>query len=318
MKRRLALLFLLLTPLSSFADRYYPWIPDNQIIETISERFPPPAGFERTAEAPGSFGDWLRHLPLKPPGEPVRYFNGKIKANANIYSAVVDIDTGGEDLQQCADAVIRLRAEYLWSRAAYDAIRFNFTSGDPAPYLRWRQGLRPQVNGNHVRWTRLAEWDGSHESFRRYLDSVFMYAGSWSLNRELPPKRDLEALAIGDVFIKGGFPGHAAIVVDMAVDPVSGEKVFLLAQSYMPAQDIQILQNPASPDHGSWYSLPRGGRLVTPEWTFQAAELKTFDEPESYPVFSLRKRDTRVPRAYPPAPSDSGAAHSGWKSASPS
>ncbi len=280
---KLLIPLLLLPALTLAGERYYPWLPDDQAPDTIAERFQPPPGYERTREVPGSFGDWLRHLPLKAEGEPVRYYNGRIKANANIYSAVVDIDTGAEDLQQCADAVIRLRAEYLWSRSAYDAIHFNFTSGDPASYLRWRRGYRPRVNGNRVRWVSLAGWDDSYATFRRYLDSVFMYAGSWSLSRELLPKRDLADLNIGDVFIKGGFPGHAAIVVDTAIDPATGEKMFLLAQSYTPAQDIQILQNPAAPDHGSWYSLPWRGRLVTPEWTFKASELKTFDRFGDFP-----------------------------------
>lgn len=54
----------------------------------------------------------------------------------------------------------------------------------------------------------------------------------------------IEETKIGDVFIKGGFPGHAVMVVDIAVDESTQEKVFLLAQSYMPAQEIQILKNP--------------------------------------------------------------------------
>ena len=47
------------------------------------------------------------------------------------------------------------------------------------------------------------------------------------------------SMQIGDVLIQGGSPGHAVIVVDMAENPATGEKLYLLAQSYMPAQDIQ-------------------------------------------------------------------------------
>ena len=51
-------------------------------------------------------------------------------------------------------------------------------------------------------------------------------------------------MQIGDVLIQGGSPGHAVIVVDMAENPATGEKLYLLAQSYMPAQDIQSAGEP--------------------------------------------------------------------------
>ena len=59
--------------------------------------------------------------------------------------------------------------------------------------------------------------------------------------QELNRVQNIDAIEIGDIFIRGGFPGHAVLVVDMAIHPVSGQKAVLLAQSYMPAQDIHIL-----------------------------------------------------------------------------
>ena len=47
--------------------------------------------------------------------------------------------------------------------------------------------------------------------------------------------KELSEMQIGDVFIRGGSPGHCVIVVDMAVHQETGEKLFMLAQSYMPA-----------------------------------------------------------------------------------
>jgi hypothetical protein len=104
---------------------------------------------------------------------------------------------------------------------------------------------------------------------------VFRYAGTLSLSKELVPVR-LENIQPGDVFIKGGSPGHAVIVMDVTENSKTHEKLFLLAQSYMPAQEIHILRNPENTDTFPWYSTNFTGDLETPEWTFTRDELKRF------------------------------------------
>jgi hypothetical protein len=125
-----------------------------------------------------------------------------------------------------------------------------------------------------LRWLAAARPDSSRASFRRYLDAVFAFAGSSSLSRELAPVADGEPQA-GDVFVQGGSPGHAVIVVDTARDPVSGRRAFLLAQSYMPAQEIHVLRNPARGEH-PWYEATPGEPLATPEWRFPRDSLRRF------------------------------------------
>src|SRR5688572_11354147 len=90
----------------------YPWL-NGKTGEALSSRFPAPRGFRRVPAAADSFGVWLRGLPLKPGRPAVLLFDGALKGNQDAHEAVLDIDVGDEDLQQCADAVIRLRAEYL-------------------------------------------------------------------------------------------------------------------------------------------------------------------------------------------------------------
>jgi hypothetical protein len=235
----------------------------------------PPSGCVRKPLPKNSFGWWLRRLPLKPGRPPVYLFDGRKKVNQSAHAAVLDMDAGRGNLQQCADAVIRLRAEYLFSIGRGDAVSFNFTSGDPASFKQWKAGYRPLVDGSRVSWRKSAAPDGSYANFRRYLTAVFMYAGSYSLSRELTPVGMAE-MTVGDVFIQGGFPGHAVIVADMASHPVSGEKTFLLAQSYMPAQDVHVLKNPTDPALSPWYALDIDDELVTPEWTFKKTDLKRF------------------------------------------
>ncbi|HHW01227.1 MAG TPA: DUF4846 domain-containing protein [Thermoanaerobacterales bacterium] len=247
----------------------------NENGKTLFERINAPYGFERVEVEPGSFGEYLRNLPLKPHGSKVHYYDGKVKGN-NVYEAVIDMDVGTKDLQQCADAVIRLRAEYLFGKRQYDRIHFNFTNGFRADYSKWMQGYRIKVSGNKAAWVKTAGHSADYEDFRRYLDTVFSYAGTLSLSRELKPV-SLEKMEIGDVFIQGGTPGHCVIVVDMAENRETGEKIFMLAQSYMPAQDIHVLKNHDDPGMSPWYAVKPERALVTPEWTFEWSDLKRFE-----------------------------------------
>jgi hypothetical protein len=264
-----ALALLALAPAAAAGS--YPWLPAADPAQALAARIPAPAGYERPPAAPGSFGEWLRGLPLKPGRPPVLLFDGRPKGRQDVHHAVVDMDVGARDLQQCADAVIRLRAEYLFWRGEPQAIAFDFTSGDRAAYARWRAGERPAVRGRRVSWSAAAAPDASHAGFRRYLDVVFTYAGSKSLQRELAPAPGPPA--IGDVFIQGGFPGHAVIVVDVARGTGGAGSAFLLAQSYMPAQEVHVLRNPAGP-LDPWFPADFGERLVTPEWTFNRGDLR--------------------------------------------
>lgn len=260
----------------------YPWRSGPAENGTIAERFAPPEGFRRIAAKPGGYADWLRHLPLKPRGAPVRLHNGQLKGLQNVHAAVVDIDTGRRDLQQCADAVMRLRAEYLYARRRFRDIHFNFTSGDRAEYNRWADGWRPRVRGNKVTWRQTRAPAKDRKTFRSYMRVVFTYAGSYSLRKELRPVKKIRDMRIGDIFIQGGFPGHAVSVVDMAENPRTGERAFLLTQSYMPAQDMHVLKNPgdASRDSGggAWYPVSFGAILETPEWRFRSGDLHRFRE----------------------------------------
>lgn len=242
--------------------------------KTIESRIQTPNGYQRVSITKNSFPEFLRQQPLKPDGSKVHYFNGELKPS-NVHVAVLTIDVGKKDLQQCADAVMRLRAEYLFQQKKYDQIHFNFTNGFHATYTKWAEGYRIKVSGNNVSWYKTTEVSHSYESFRKYLDRVFMYAGTLSLSKELKPVA-YKDIQIGDVFIKGGSPGHAVIVVDVAIDNKTQKKIFMLAQSYMPAQEIHVLKNFENTQLSPWYDLNTSNTLYTPEWTFLKTDLKRF------------------------------------------
>jgi hypothetical protein len=229
--------------------------------KTIFTRFSPPPGFTRTVLDTSSFGFYLRHLTLKPFGTRVKYYDGQTKNKHNVYISVIDMDIGNRDLQQCADAVMRLRSEYLYARQRYLDIHFNFVSdGQPRYYEEFNEG------------------DHSYGKFRKYLDFVFSYANTSSLSQELISLDSIGKMQIGDVLIQKGNPyGHAVIVIDMAENPGTREKVYMLAQSYMPAQDIQVLVNRNNFKISPWYILSED-HIETPEWNFRPENLKRFGD----------------------------------------
>ena len=99
------------------------------------------------------------------------------------------------------------------------------------------------------------------------LNLVFTYAGTASLEKELTTITGKE-LQVGDVIINGGHPGHTVIVVDKAVNK-KGEAVYLLAQGYTPAQEIEIFNQ--------WFSInPQIKYLDTPDWYFRGNYAKRF------------------------------------------
>jgi hypothetical protein len=231
--------------------------------QTLLERFPTPPGFSRVEAPPGSFAAWLRGLPLAPEGSPVRAFDGRIILDGDDprLAAVATLDVGTKDLQQCADTAIRLHAEWLFERGRALEIVHHLTNGDLVPFSRWASGERPALVHKHLVWSKTARADASHEALRRYLDFVFLYAGTLSLATEGRPV-GREAVRGGDVFVtanpKG--TGHAVIILDVAVDE-AGHRVALLGQGYMPAQSLHVLRIP----RGAWFSLD-GETIETPFW----------------------------------------------------
>ena len=241
---------------------------------TIESLFTTPEGYERMyVNNDYAYATWLVSHPLKDNPE-VLYFDGHVKHNNNIYAAVFDYEIGDRDLHHCADAAIYLRASYNYSSGPefYDRLKFTFTNGFVSSYTEWLRGAIYNLvnNGRDIKVSYGRKRQDNCKTFRQWLDQVFSYAGTWSIEQY-----DLEPISIvdiepGDVFVQGGFPGHAVTVVDVAIDS-KGHKVFMLAQSYMPAQEQHILLNPATGD--VWYSAYGWNFLSTPEYTFESKDL---------------------------------------------
>ena len=218
---------------------------------------PLPDSYERIILTKNSFGEWLRTIRLKK-DKHVYLYDGSLKKNQAAQFAVLDILVGKKDLQQCADAVMRLRADYLFEQKRFVDIVFRDNNGKP---YAWKGG-------------------NNKMGFDIYLENVFSCCGSASpdsyrVEKQLKPVISLHEIKPGDVFIKGGFPGHAMIVIDVAVNN-KGSKIFMLAQSYMPAQDIHIVRNPMNEKISPWYDVSEADKIITPEWIFKKEQLRSW------------------------------------------
>jgi hypothetical protein len=103
---------------------------------------------------------------------------------------------------------------------------------------------------------------GEGKTFKIILDENPSTGYSW--NSTLTSGLEI----VASTYIQGGSPGHCVIVVDLCEKPATGEKAFLLAQSYMPAQQIHVLKNPAR-DEPWYYRSELSYPFATPQWTFE-------------------------------------------------
>ena len=235
----------------------YGWLAADVIYTPLWTRVPTPDGYARPPAE--GYAAWLRALPARPAGSPVRTHRG-----AQVFAgddpqllAVLDLDVGDADLQQCADTVLRLRAEYLY-QTQDPGLAFHYTSGDRSRWARWAEGVRPKVVGRQVSFAKTSAPDASRASFNAWLRDLFTYAGTLSLARE--GALATGAVTGGDFLVQGGSPGHAVVVLDTAMD-AQGRIVALIAEGFMPAMDAHLLAGPVA---GWW---PTDAPLQIPTWT---------------------------------------------------
>lgn len=238
------------------------WLSPAARVSSLADRFAPPPGFHRVAVDEGSFGAWLRRLPLRAAGTPVRSYRGDVLREGDDPSiaAVAELDVGARDLQQCADSIMRLDAEWRYAQGRGEEISYPIGHGEALAWRRWAAGDRPRLSDTApVTWHRRAAADASHAALRAYLDVVFGWAGTATL--EDGTRRVARARARpGDFFVAGGHPGHAVLILDLVEDD-QGHRRALLGQGYMPAQDFQVLAHEGDP----WFSLD-GATVDTPSW----------------------------------------------------
>ena len=220
---------------------------------TIAE-IPTPAGYERIPLSAGSFSRWLRNYPLRTDST-LYLYGGTSKGDQSLHYAVLDLST--RELQQCADALMRLRAEYYFSVGALDSIRFLTGNGSVLSLDSWQRDCR------------------THDCLMRFMNNVFNNCGTYSIKAMTKP-RSPDDMVPGDVLVRPGSPGHSMMIADVAVDRRTGKKVFLLLQSYMPAQDTHIVRNLENSVLSPWYEVDLLNWISTPGYMFAYSDLRSW------------------------------------------
>lgn len=238
---------------------------------TVFTRFITPKEYKRVEASEGSFANFIGNYPLEPDGTPVYYFDKREKSGDG-HAAVFSMEVGEEDLQQCADSIMRIYAEYLYKSGNEDKISFKFVDGFVCDYNHWKQGYRVKFANDKPYWEQVASSDDSEETFKKYLRIVFSYSSTLSMENESKPV-DISELKVGDIFIKGGSPGHVVMVADICENE-AGEKAFLLAQGFMPAQSFHIIKNPAHSEDPWYYESEVKYPFRTQSYTFDEGSLR--------------------------------------------
>lgn len=240
---------------------------------TSIRAIPLPPGFSYVAGGDPAYKNWLMDLKLKK-DKTVFLYNGQRKQNQQAQYAVLDITVGKKDLLQCADAVIKLKADFLYREKRYSDIKFISTSGDSISFSAWRNGIRWKGKAGKLVPVRFRGTANKPETdYNAFMEFVYSYCGTYSLSRQLTVVPLIDSVLPGDIFIQGGFPGHAISVMAVATNK-QGEKLVLLSQGFMPAQDIHLLKNISDLYLDPWYKIEKNKSLITPEWVFEANDLK--------------------------------------------
>lgn len=213
--------------------------------KTIGE-IRPPVGFERVEVAPDSFGAFLRAFPLQGRGAHMKYFDGRMAYGQYLGYAVLDLPMISQN-EQCCDAVQRMRSEYLFSRGRYSDIRFRtFGSGT----LTYGGGT-------------------DRKALYKYLRRVYGDSNTSTLRHQLG-KKPISEIAPGDVLVYEAGPGHrvghAVLVVDVAVNPRTGRKAVMIAQSSMPALTMHIVRNIRHPMTSPWLLIDESTESIATSW----------------------------------------------------
>lgn len=242
---------------------------------TISQRFNVPSGYERVQAESESFAEYLQNFSLRDYDAKPLVYDTETKTLINNESApsasvlALDLINRG-NLQQSSDSLLRLYAEYLYGKGRYTDIAFNLLT---TPVFRcdfdtWSKGGRLDLSkineGNQISWCLDHSGDCGHKdvelgtsegTFRYYLQNVMTYSDTSSLVTNMTKLSAPQDASVGDIIVYADPQEAPAIIVDLAVNPSDGSKVYIMARGGSPACEIYVVRNDSDAAINPWHKL---------------------------------------------------------------
>ena len=252
MKRLIIIVTLLLLLGGIFAYFFFSIRSNPWGAKTVGD-IPCPVGYTRIC-TDDPFAGFLRDLPLKKRGTPVRLYNGDIARFQSLSAGVIDWSVLS-NAEQCADVTMRIRAEYLWHSGQYDKICFKSCGGNNQAYTG----------------------GGSRDKFESYLKNVYGHSNTASVYNETEV-RDLSDVRPGDVLVypsrqKGRY-GHAILIADVAKSR-SGKIAILCVEGNTPAREAHVVRN-NNPFRRAWHAVGNEGDIQVSYFRFHQNELRHY------------------------------------------
>ena len=115
------------------SDRVFEFLHDEGAVPFL-EKIAVPSGLRRVWVPKGSFGEWMRQLPVKQRNNGIFDKDGKRVFGSEMAHSIVDMDVWR--YQECADVAMRLWGEYLYATDQLHRLDMRLENGSRNPKSR--------------------------------------------------------------------------------------------------------------------------------------------------------------------------------------
>jgi hypothetical protein len=227
----------------------YPWLAEFRgappPVVFLDVYVPDPRGVDRRDTGPGTFGQWLGGLPLRPP--------------SGDGATVVAIDLDPDGPRDGAAASIRLHAEWLWAADRADEAVYRVTTGEPLSWRGWVDGDRFRATGGRlIRGSGLAR-RADRPSYRAFVKTVAGLTSARALLLDTEPVAAGAPLEPGDLLVDATDPATVAILLDVAGSGSDGRALAV----HRSGPHLRLIGTGDRSPRELWRPLPTtGGRTL--------------------------------------------------------
>lgn len=288
---KLVVLFLFLANSATYCEIWYKYggCEKYSVSNSIFERIPTPAGYERIKLYKNSFAEWIRYLPLRPEDSVILTYTGDPLPESfyNVW-AVIDIPLYfNRDIEQCADYAYRFWFEYQKEVGFGEDLWLTDYNGNKIYYYRWKRGRENPTLRRFFKWT---------------CDN----ANSYSLMKGLYEVKEEQNLGPGDIIVqnRSGGIGHVSIIFDVCEDKMR-RRLYLIGYSFMPAQECHIEKADENYGVNGWFTLKGYFKYLEEHLPFGRPVLRSFikqdtikltdDVIDDWRNLEVSVRDSKIP-----------------------